>query len=346
MSRPFLACVLVALSAAALGAQQTSQQNPYEGTSKPPANDAIVTDESQPAKPPAGQPMNAPAATAPNADPSQAAQTPDQQQAAPDQQTTPATDPSQTPSQNQTQPNAAAPDSNQPAVGTDGDVVAVAPPAAASAPSQPALAERDAAADPDGDIVHPEPLRPGEIASGTTIRVKLLDRLSTTESEQGQPFRCQVATDVLEGGQVLIPAGTEIDGTVAQVSSGHPGGSGSLRLLPETVVLADGTRFRLYAEVTGTPDSNTHVVGEGVIKPDSRWRRDGIEYGGVVGAGAVTGAVIAGPVGALTGSLVGAGLVTTHLLRDHPQATLEPGTTLLFTLSEPLYMSAPNPSGN
>jgi len=340
MNRPFLTCVLIALSSGALLAQQSSQQNPYQGTSNPPANDAIVTDEAPPQKPPAGHPMNAAPAQAPD----QTQEAPDQNQ--PQNQTqVPAQSQPQDQSQNQAQPDAAEPNANNSAAGTDADSVAP-PPANAAQPAQPTLDERNFASDPDGDIVHPEPLRPGEIASGTTIRVKLLDRLSTTESEQGQPFRCQVATDVVEGGQVLIPAGTEIDGTVVQVSSGHPGGSGSMRLLPETVVLADGSRFRLYAEVTGTPDSNTHVVGEGVIKPDSRWRRDGIEYGGVVGAGAVTGAVIAGPVGALTGSLVGAGLVTTHLLRDHPQAALEPGTTLLFTLSEPLYMSAPNASGN
>jgi hypothetical protein len=332
MNRSFLTCVLIAVSSCALLAQQTSQQNPYQGTSNPPANDAIVTDEAPPAKPPAGQPMNA----AP-------AQAPDQSQTAPAQEQTQGQVPGQV--QDQSQPNVAEPSSNSSAPGTDADSVAPAP-ANTAPPAQPMLEERNYASDPDGDIVHPQPLQPGEIADGTTIRVELLDRLSTTQTEQGEPFRSKVASDVMEGGQILIPAGAEIDGTVAQVSSGHPGGSGSMLLRPETVILADGTRFRVHAEVTGTPDSNTHVVGEGTIKPDSRWRRDSIEYGGAVGAGAVTGAVIAGPVGALTGGLVGAGVITTHLLRDHPQATLEPGTTLLFTLTEPLYMSAPNASGN
>jgi hypothetical protein len=336
MKRLFCACVFVALTSAVLIAQQSSQQDPYEGTSKPPANDAIVSDEAPPAKPPAGQPMN-PVTGAPVADAgqAQAAQTPDQAQAAP----------AQNDSQNQPQPTSVDPNANLPASGSDADVV-TGPPQTASAPAQPALEARDDSADPDGDIVHPEPLQPGEIASGTTIFVRLLDRLSTAESEKGQPFRSRVTADVVEGGQTLIPAGTEIDGTVVQVSTGHAGASGSMRLRPETVILADGTRYRLHAEVTGTPGSNTHVVGEGTIKPDSRWRRDSIEYGGAVGAGAVTGAVLAGPVGALTGGLIGAGAVTTHLLVDHPQVTLEPGTTLLFTLSDPLYMSAPNASGN
>jgi hypothetical protein len=40
----------------------------------------------------------------------------------------------------------------------------------------------------------------------------------------------------------------------------------------------------------------------------------------------------------LTGSLIGAGVVTTHLMVDHPQATLEPGAILLFTLTEPMNL--------
>jgi hypothetical protein len=119
-----------------------------------------------------------------------------------------------------------------------------------------------------------------------------------------------------------------------------------MRLLPETVILPDGTRYRLHAETTGTPGSRTRVGSEGAITPDSRLKRDGIEYGGAVGAGAATGAVLGGPVGALTGSLVGAGVVTARLLVSHPQATLEAGTTLLFTLTEPLSLVPSGKNGN
>jgi hypothetical protein len=119
-----------------------------------------------------------------------------------------------------------------------------------------------------------------------------------------------------------------------------------MRLRPETVVMSDGTRYRLYAEVTGTPGSHTKVGGEGSIRPDSRIKRDEVEYGGAVGAGAITGAIVAGPVGALTGSLIGAGVVSAHLLTSHPQAVLESGTALLFTLTEPLNLVSAGPNGN
>jgi len=110
-------------------------------------------------------------------------------------------------------------------------------------------------------------------------------------------------------------------------------------LRPETVILPDGSRFRLYAATTGTPGSRTRVGSEGTITPGSRLKKDGIEYGGAVGAGAITGAIVAGPVGALAGTLIGAGAITVHLLVDHPQATLEEGTVLLFSLTEPLNLA-------
>jgi len=211
------------------------------------------------------------------------------------------------------------------------------------APQQEALNTRPGMADPDGDIVHPRAARPGELMEGVTIRVKLMNRLSSTESEKGEQFRGQVASDVLQDGKVLIPAGSGIEGRVSNVSAGHFGGHGSFRLKPEAVILPDGTKFQLHAEITGTPGSKTRMGGEGSINPGSRAKKDGIEYGAVVGTGAVTGAVLGGPVGALTGSLIGAGVVTTHLLVDHPQATLEPGSILLFTLTEPMnLMTATN----
>jgi hypothetical protein len=176
--------------------------------------------------------------------------------------------------------------------------------------------------------------------------VALLDRLSTVESERGEPFRSRVASDVLQGGQVVIPAGAEIDGRVVEVSAGHLGGHGSMRLRPETVVMPDGSRYQMHAELSGTPGSRTRVGGEGTILPGSRVRRDEIEYGGAVGAGVITGAVIGGPVGAVTGGAIGAGAVTAHLLINHPEATLEPGAVLQFTLTDTLSLTPAVAPGN
>lgn len=335
MKRPFLLSALILAAAATLAAQNANQSNPYQGTSNPPPDDTITTTQTPQPKPPAGQPYQRPAQTAPQ--PVMAAQPAVQQAPAGDAEANPPTS-----DQNAGEPveQNANQNANQGNDQGDNGIVEVAP----DQPGQPAL-NRRAAYDPDGDIVHPE-VPAGSLGEGTTIRVRLLQRLSSSYNAEGDGFKTSVASDVMQGGQVLIPTGSEIDGRVVRISTGHAGGHGSMRLEPETVTLPDGSHFRLYAQVAATPGSNTHVTGEGTVVPDSRARKDGIEYGGAVGAGAVTGAVLGGPVGALTGSIVGAGLVTTHLLVSHPQATLDTGTVLIFSLTEPLTLVPATNAGN
>jgi hypothetical protein len=326
-------------------AQDASQANPYQGVSRPPADDQITTSSpaftpnSPAAKPPAGTPMNAQPVPVP------VPETSVQPAAPPPGSQDPAQYQAQVPvqSHDQAQPSSIDPSVNFPSApsdpasdGTDSGIVRVAQ-APPPAPGDSGLNQR--AYDPDGDIVHPRTLRPGELEEGTNIFVSLLDRLSTSEVERGQPFRTIVSRDVIEGGRVVIPAGAEIDGRVVAVSSGHAGSSGAMRLQPDEVILPNGARFHLHAEVTGTSGSRAHVAGEGTIKPDSRVKRDSIEYGGAVGSGAVVGAIVGGPVGALTGSLIGAGAITVHLLVSHSQVTLEPNTRLVFQLTDPLFLA-------
>jgi hypothetical protein len=302
MNRPILACALFALAATGLVAQQSSQTSPYEGTSNPPPDDTIITSE-QPVpipKPPAGHPM--------------------QQTAAP-QPAPQVLNPSPT----------AAPVAQTYGDGTDEGIVGVAP-------SSPGLVTRAASADPDGDIVHPAPLPPGTLGEGTLIRVQLINEISSSLSEQGEPFRSRVVSDVMQDGRIVIPAGAEIDGRVAQVSTGHFAGHGSLLLEPQTVTLENGRKYQLHAMIASTPGSNLRVGPEGIITPGSRLKKDGYEYAGVGGGGMIVGAALGGPVGMLAGGIIGAGVVTTHLLVSHPQANLETGSYLMLTVTEPVRL--------
>ena len=311
-----LVCTLLAATAAALGAQEANQSNPYQGTSNPPPDSTITT----PAPEAAPQ-------SSPQAKPSPSHYAPPPTQAAPTPQPAP--------------PPYAAETVAAPA--NDDGIVQVVP---ADNAAQPALSPRSEMADPDGDIVHPAPLPQGELGEGTTIRVRLMGSLSTSESQPGESFHTQVASDVVQNGQVLIPAGSQIDGKVLSVSTGRAGGHCSMRLRPETVTLPDGSHFRLYAQLTDAPGSTDRIGNEGLVTPGSRLKKDGIEYGGAVGAGAVTGAILGGPGGALAGTIIGASVISVHLLVSHPQATLENGTVLLFTLSEPLNLVPAAPTGN
>jgi len=306
MNRPILACAFFALATTALLAQDATQSTQYQGTSNPPPDETIITSEQQ--APIAKPSPSHPMQQAPVAQPTQMY-------------------PAQT----------SAPRTGL-ADGTDQGIVNVAP--------APPLNTRASNYDPDSDIVHPSPLPPGTIGEGTLIRVKLIDELSSNLSEKGQTFRSRVATDVLQNGQVVIPAGAEIDGRVADLSTGHFGGHGSILLEPETVTLENGSRFKLHAMVASTPGTNARVNSEGIITPGSRLRRDGIEYAGVGGGGMVVGAALGGPAGMLAGGIIGAGMVTTHLLVSHPQANLDAGSYLMLTVTEQVQLVPATPQGN
>lgn len=305
---------MIAAGACAAGAQQTQESGAYQGVSTPPPDDTIVTTENPIAKPPASHPLS-------------------------EQSVIPAQTNRRVDGQSLPQPSTARFADRSSAQGSDDEMVQ-------GANQDPALVSRSgsrtpsaaSAMDPDGDIVHPHGQRPGDLQEGSILHVRLLERLSTGTTVKGETFTTRVAFDVLQDGKVLIPAGSEIDGHVVESSKGGFGGHGTLRLRPETVILPDGSRYQLHAAVTPSARSRARVGSEGEILPESRVKRDSIEYGGAVGAGATTGAIMAGPVGALTGGLIGAGVVTAHLLISHPQATLEPGTNLMFTLTETLSM--------
>jgi len=328
---------LLVATAVTLGAQEANQSNPYQGTSNPPPDSAITTPEPEAAPPAKPSPSH---------------------YAQPSSNVAPAPQAAPPPYASETVPNETVPaQANAPASanaaetlpppsngdGTDDGIVQIAP---ADNAAQPGRGQRTEMADPDGDIVHPAPLPPGELGEGTNIRVRLMGRLSTSDSQPGESFQTRVATDVIQNGQVIIPAGSQIDGKVISVSSGRAGGHGSMRLRPETVTLPDGSHFRLYAQLTEAPGSTDRIGNEGLVTPGSRLKKDGIEYGGAVGAGAFTGAILGGPGGALAGTIIGASVISVHLLVNHPQATLEDGTVLLFTLSEPLNLVAATPTGN
>ncbi|MDE3199380.1 MAG: hypothetical protein KGN79_00545 [Acidobacteriota bacterium] len=326
MRKSLFICAVTLLVSAYAVAQQS---NPYEGVSHPPSDDTIIATPEVEAKPPAGHPYTA---AQPVIAPASKAQTAATTAALP------------VPVQEQGQKNFYA---HQ---GTDAGIVQVASQSQNQpyGTVQPALTQRTPsyANDPDGGIVHPPALPPGQIASGTVIRVKLLTDLSSGFNKVGDPFRARVASDVLADGNVVIPAGSVIQGRVSDASTGHFAGSGSLMLQPDWVTLPDGSSYRLHAVVASTPGSRNRVQAEGQIIPDPGIKRAGIEYGGAIGAGAITGAYIGGPVGALVGGLVGAGAVTTHLLVSHPQVHLDNGTYMTLTLTHNMQLQGMNQMGN
>jgi hypothetical protein len=299
----------LAVSGAAF-AQQAATSDPYSGVSQPPP-DATITaaPDTQPAPPPPARPSPAVAAAAPEAPPA----------------TTPAPAP--------------APVAVTPASNPDYDIVTSVPggnqaPAATGATLQ-------TRPDAENDIVTAVPSSSNDLAEGTNIRVKLTEKLSTRDTAAGAPFKGEVTKDVYKDGRIIIPAGSELRGRVIAVSQGHHfGPAATLRLRPDVVILPDGTAYHLYGQVAGSESPGTRTDSEGGIQPRAHLVKNAVEYGAAAGTGAVVGAYAGGPVGALVGASIGAGVVTTHLLMQHPDAAVLPeGAMVTFSLTEPMALT-------
>ena len=312
--------------------QAKPQANPNEtGVSQPPADDTIRADEDITTPPPP-----APSIATPETDAKPSAAIPAHPAPAPaPAPAVHAAAPAPAPSSHPNFPNQVD--------NTDDGIVTVVP--SHSADSSAALQPRDSsvsdANNPDYGIVSAVPYNPNDLRTGTNISVRLKQNLSTTDTEAGTPFTATVRMDVYNDNTLVIPAGSELRGRVLHVSQGHRlGPHASLRMHADTIVLPDGTAYHVDADVIESYAPGTTASDEGSVVAGNHYKKDAIQYGGSAGAGAAAGAVVAGPVGAGVGALVGAGLETTHLVLQEPNAAnLPEGSVLIFTLNQPMRIT-------
>lgn len=340
-TRLTLACLAIAALAAPAGfaQQQSSIPDQYQGVSHPPLDDQIVATPDTPAPAPAQmvKPKPSPAVPMPPPPPPSTAS-----------ETASAPIPAPAPAPGYT------PRSDAPVVttgpsdndthrwdNTDYGIVTKPLPPGEDNPQTPPYA-------PDTTVLHvrdnPSPAGASgpsnQLPAGAQIRIRLAEALSTDDTQVGAPFHGKVILNVMENGSVIIPAGSMLRGRVVQVDQGHHfGPAASLRLRPDVVVLPDGTAYHLYAQVAYSNADGIQVGSEGAVQPTSHVVKKSIEYGATMGTGAIVGAALGGPPGALAGTLIGAGLVTTHLLLQHPDdASIPAGSDITFSLTEPLYL--------
>lgn len=180
-----------------------------------------------------------------------------------------------------------------------------------------------------------------ELNPGTNIPVELLQPISSDNTRLGTSFRAVITANIDRDGEVIIPAGSQMVGVVTNVHPGHRlVERAALRLTPQYILMPDGTSYQLDAQVVHSAAPFTKTNEEGVIRTSVHWAKNSVEYGVGAGSGALAGAALAGPEGALIGTLVGAGAITAHLLINRPTAVVLPIHTLLvFNLMQPMALN-------
>jgi hypothetical protein len=281
--------------------------SPYQGVSVPPADDAIVTSGDAPAAEPAQ-------AGAPN--------------------------PAPTPAQS---------------VNPDSHIVGEALPATAETQT-PELQTRTAADYDDED--QPDPNAGSEIVTalygppnalpaGTTFRVRLLETIRSNQATPGMAFHATLSQDLTHEGRVVVPIGSELRGKVVYAATGnHLNGEAALHLVPEQFILPDGSAYQIHGQVIDTAGSDTKATQEGLIVPKIDVKKSLALVGAGAGGGALFGAKVAGGMGAAVGTAVGAGAMTAHWLLVERVADLPTQSTLVISLSDPMFLAPVSPLRN
>jgi len=226
-------------------------------------------------------------------------------------------------------------DSNIGVTSKDGKVTltgTASSPAAAQKLEQIARQEPGVAAVDNQAAVPPPPPPPPPIVvpAGTDLVVSLGQALGSKISQTGQSFIATTAQPVTIGGQLAIPKGSTVNGTVVTAKEkGKIKGEGQLSLTLRSVTI-NGQNYPIRTE---TLDST--VKGKG--------KRTAVTTGGGAAGGALIGGLAGGGKGAGIGALVGAGAgFVGGAFTGNKQIELPAESTLTFGLSAPLTLPPPS----
>ena len=197
------------------------------------------------------------------------------------------------------------------------------------APAQPAPAPAPTAAP-----APPPAPKKMTIPSGTTLAIRLVDELDSETAQAGQTFKATLDSPLSVDGEVVVPAGHDVQGHVIDVkSAGKFAGKSELSLQLDRISVGN----RSYN-----------------IQTD-QYRREGSSRGKStakkVGAGAAIGAIIGGiagggkgaAIGAAAGGGVGGGV---QAATKSQQIKLPTESVLTFTLQSSVTVTATNEGPN
>jgi len=174
-------------------------------------------------------------------------------------------------------------------------------------------------------VAAPAPPKPVTIPSGTTISVRLLDRIDTATNHPGDTFRATLHAPLTdESGAIVVPQGYEVTGEIVDAkSAGRFAGSSSLAL-QLTRLSVSGKQYSLQ-------------TNEYTRQGKSRGKSTVEKVGGGAALGAILGGLFGGAKGAAIGATVGAGAGTgVSAANRGQQIVLRPETPLSFVLQSTL----------
>lgn len=170
----------------------------------------------------------------------------------------------------------------------------------------------------------PPPPQKAIIPSGTALSIRLVDTIDSDSSQQGQTFHATLESPLAVNGQLVVPAGYDVQGHVVDVkSAGKFAGKSELTLQLDRISVGgnyyDIQTNTYHREANSRGKDTAEKVGAGTVI--------GAVLGGILGGG--KGAA----VGAAAGGGVGGGVQAST---KGQQIKLPSETVLSFTLQSPV----------
>ncbi len=179
----------------------------------------------------------------------------------------------------------------------------------------------------------PPPPQPVTIPAGTHLAIRLVDPIDSETSQSGQVIRATLDTPLTLNGDVVIPAGYDIQGHLGTIQSAGKFSGASLVTLDLDRLVVNGKTYALQ-----TNEYRKEGTGNG--------KRTAAKVGGGAILGAIIGGLAGGGKGAAIGTIAGAGAGTgVSAIGKGQQIKLGAETQLSFQLVAPLTV-LPAPDKN
>jgi len=199
---------------------------------------------------------------------------------------------------------------------------------AAAAPAGPSMAAAapaptSAAPQPETPAAPPPPQKV-TVPAGTTLAVRLVDTIDSETAQQGQTFHATLESPLAVEGDVVIPAGYDVEGHVIAVqSAGKFAGQSLLRLQLDRIAVGS-KYYNIQTDQFSRQGS-------------SRGKNTATKVGAGAAIGAIIGGLAGGGKGAAVGAAAGGGLGGgVQAATKGQQIKLASETVLNFTLQAPL----------
>jgi hypothetical protein len=178
----------------------------------------------------------------------------------------------------------------------------------------------------------PEPPPPVVVPAGTSLVVRMGSSISSKTAAPGETFTGSLARAVAVRGEVAIPTGAAVTGTV--VSAKSPGKFKGAGMLSITLNSIDVNRVPITIE---TSTYTQTLKGKG--------KRSAIAIGGGTGAGALIGALAGGGKGAAIGAVAGAGAGTAGAaFTGNKDIEIPAESAVTFRLTSPITVRRVTPN--